>query len=319
MKPAIISIIVIFFYSCLQKSPRIITIKHNTDLIPEGIAVHDQKIFLSSIFKNKIIQYNINSQKASDFISTNEYNFGSGIGLFVKDNLLFALTNSSIKRSEKSIPSLFVFDIHDKKLIKTYSLNDSLNHLWNDLTFSSNNEIYITDTRLGKIYMIQYPEEKIVQYYSDSTIISPNGIDLSQDGKRLFIASDKYGIRILDRESKKITNSIDTATAGIDGLKYYNSSLYAVKNSALDHSKHRLLKINLSKDNNLIESVEGLELRNDLWNVPTTIDIKDGYLYLLANSQMDNLDQEALRIIDTKVLTNTYVVKMKLSDYFLSF
>jgi hypothetical protein len=167
--------------------------------------------------------------------------------------------------------------------------------------------------------MIKYPGDSIAQYYSDSTTISPNGIDLSQDGKRLFIASDKYGIRILDRESKKIINGIDTAAAGIDGIKYYNSSLYAVKNSALDHSKHRLLKINLSKDNNLIESVEGLELRNDLWNVATTIDIKDGYLYLLANSQMDNLDQEALRIIDTKVLTNTYVVKMKLSDFFLSF
>jgi sugar lactone lactonase YvrE len=98
MKPAIISIIVIFFYSCSQKSPRIITIKHNTNLIPEGIAVHDQKIFLSSIFKNKIIQYDRKSQKASDFISTDEYNFGSGIGLYTKANLLFALSNSSIKR-----------------------------------------------------------------------------------------------------------------------------------------------------------------------------------------------------------------------------
>jgi hypothetical protein len=319
MKSPILIFIVLFIYSCSPKLPEVITIKENEDLIPEGIAVHNQKIFLSSIFKNKIIQYDINSQKASDFISTNQYNFGSGIGLYTKANLLFALSNSSIKRSEKSIPSLFVFDIYDKKLIKTYTLNDSLNHLWNDLTVSSNNEIYITDTRLGMIYMIKYPGDSIAQYYSDSTTISPNGIDLSQDGKRLFIASDKYGIRILDRESKKIINGIDTAAAGIDGIKYYNSSLYAVKNSALDHSKHRLLKINLSNEEGNIESVENIELRKDLWNVPTTIDIKDGYLYLLANSQMDNLDQEALSIIDTKVLTNTYVVKMKLSDFFLSF
>jgi len=47
-------------------------------------------------------------------------------------------------------------------------------------------------------------------------------------------------------------------------------------------------------------------------NIPTTIDIVDGYAYILANSQLDNLDQDKNEIIDPENLTNTYVLKVKL-------
>lgn len=312
MKSLIIIFGLLLLATCSQKTTRVLTVSVEKKLIPEGIAVNKNQIFISSIFKEKIIQYDLKTEMTTDFISTNEYGFKSGVGLFVKDSLLFALTNSSIKRNEIANPMLYVFSIPSKKLLKMYNLADKESHFWNDLTVDTNYQVFITDTQQNKIYKIKYPNDKIESFYTDSTTILPNGIDLSSDGSKLFIASTEYGMRILDIQSRKILNKVDNETVGIDGLKYYKGNLFAIKNTDIEHSKHRLLKILLSKDEEFIEKVEEISVRNDLWNVPTTLDIHNDFVYLLANSQMDNLNQDKLEIIDIQTLTNTYVLKFKI-------
>lgn len=308
----------LLFISCSQHTTRVLTITGDREIIPEGITIDKNTIFISSILKSKILHFDLKKQTVTDFISTNEYNFKSGVGLFVKDGLLFALTNSSIKHNEISKPYLYVFKVSDKKLLKIYELDDGKNHFWNDLTVNSLNEVFISDTRQNKVYKIKYPEEKIADFYSDATTILPNGLDISTDEKKLFIASTKYGVRILDIQSKKILNRIDTTTAGIDGLKYYKGSIFAVRNNDDEHNKHRLLHIYLSKLENSIQKVETLSARDDLWNVPTTLDIQNGYIYLLANSQMDNLDQNNSQIINKNILTDTYILKIKVKKRWLT-
>ena len=52
-------------------------------------------------------------------------------------------------------------------------------------------------------------------------------------------------------------------------------------------------------------------LNHKSFNVPTTIDIDKNYIYILANSQMDNLNQEKMSIIDKSKLTKTYIIKLR--------
>jgi hypothetical protein len=61
-----------------------------------------------------------------------------------------------------------------------------------------------------------------------------------------------------------------------------------------------------------IKEVATLLEKHPALNVPTTLAISDGYIYIIANSQMDNLVQLTNKIIDSKILTDSYILKIKL-------
>jgi sugar lactone lactonase YvrE len=81
------------FSSCQNNSIEKVHLMDSKNLIPEGITIMGQTAFISSIHKNKIVQFNLKDHKIQDFIESNQYGFKSGVGLFAKDSLLFALTN----------------------------------------------------------------------------------------------------------------------------------------------------------------------------------------------------------------------------------
>lgn len=136
--------------------------------------------------------------------------------------------------------------------------------------------------------------------------------DLAGRIGKLFIASNEYGVRILDIPSLKILNDISVNTRGIDGLKYLNGNLYAVKNGNRNIKKHGLFQIQLNKELNSIKKVKPVLIDHKLMNVPTTFDIDGSSIYLLANSQLDNLNQETMKIINPKDLSDTYILKIKM-------
>jgi hypothetical protein len=61
-----------------------------------------------------------------------------------------------------------------------------------------------------------------------------------------------------------------------------------------------------------IDRVVRLLMNDSLMNVPTTIEIFDSTIYILANSQMGNLNQDNNTIIDRNLLTDTYIIKYDL-------
>ncbi|HET9056277.1 MAG TPA: SMP-30/gluconolactonase/LRE family protein [Chitinophagaceae bacterium] len=294
--------------SCSSPSTNSFVITNEKDFFPEGITTNGRLIFISSITKNKIVQYDFNTKKTTDFIYSNQYGFSSGVGLFLKDSLLFALTNNKK-------PGLFIFNINNHTLIKKYQLNDNQTHFWNDLVISKENHIYITDSEQDEIFRIKYPDDSIQAFFQDSSAIKmPNGITLSEDDKKLFIASTTAGLRILDLKEKKIVNIPNDETKGIDGMKYFGNKIYAIVNISRDAQKHRLIKISLTKNNEAIERVDTLLKAHPLMNVPTTIDIKNNIIYILANSQMDNLNQEEMKAINKSILTDTYIIRLKIKN-----
>jgi WD40 repeat protein len=289
-----------------------ISLMDSKDLIPEGITISGQTVFMSSIHKNKIVQFEINNNKISNFIESNQFGFKSGVGLFAKDNLLFALTNDLNKDSLTSL--LFVFDITKKKLIKTFELKDSTKHFLNDLTINSLNQIFITDSKQHKIYKLSYPNGQIQEFLPPSDNKYLNGIALSEDGNKIFVASDNNGIRIVDVATKKILNKPSPETVGLDGLKFYKGKIYAIRNADKSIEKHKLIAVFLTDTEEEIKKVDILLEKHPSLNVPTTLDISNGYIYMIANSQMDNLNQLTNKIIDLKILTETYILKIKLTE-----
>ena len=299
-------LVLLLLISCSEQVSDFFVLTTEKDIFPEGIAVNGDNVFVSSILKNKILKYDLKKKKVGDFIYSNQFGFGSGVGLFLKDSLLYALANA-----DKS--SLFVFNINNNTLLKKYQLNDTQTHFWNDLVVSKDNHIYITDTQQDKIFKIRYPADIIEDFFQDSVNIKfPNGITMTDDESKLFIASATSGIRIVDLKMKKVLNLPSKETTGIDGMKYLDNKIYAIVNISRDRKKHRLIQVNLINNNEAIGRIDTLLYANNLMNVPTTVDIKENCIYILANSQLDNLNQTEMKVIDRNRQTDTYIIRIKL-------
>ncbi|MGB5818896.1 MAG: SMP-30/gluconolactonase/LRE family protein [Saonia sp.] len=298
-------------FACYTQT-EVIAIEYDSTLIPEGIAIDEkeEKIYLSSIHQKKIIETTIASGESKDFISSGEHYYKSGVGITVKDNHLFALGSEKKNKIWSSI--LLVFDLNDGSLMHTYQIKDTTSHLMNDLAISEKNEIFISDTEKHCVYKLNYPEGNIEVFLKDEQIQYPNGIAISDDGTKLFVDSWSSGLRIVDIRTKHILNSKHMITKGIDGLKYYKGNLYAIINAG-EKENHGLLKIELSKNEESITATTPLLMNHEKMNIPTTFAIGKEHIYMLANSQIDNLNQDTNQIIDKEKLTHTFVLKYKIN------
>jgi WD40 repeat protein len=298
------------FISCSGQALKIIRIDPDKDLIPEGIAVHEGRIFLSSIYKNKIVFFDTKTNTASDFIAEKQHGFRSGVGMLIKENLLFALSNDNHKDSLTS--ALYIFNLSNKKQVGRFELRDNQKHFFNDLTINKLNQVFITDSRHQAVYKLDYPAGKIELFLSSPDISFPNGITLSDDEKKMFIASSNKGLKIYDLTEKKLVDSSFNETKGIDGMKFYKSTIYAVRNTDKNPEKHGLYAIILNEESTGVKQVKPLLTGHSLMNIPTTLDIDKNYIYILANSQMDNLDESENKLIREKDLKHTYVIRLRI-------
>ncbi len=290
----------------------VITIDFENDLIPEGITIDEanSKLYLSSIYKRKLVAHDLISQHTQNFISSGEYGYKSGVGITIWNGKLFALGSDLIEGNWSSV--LLVFDLNNKELLHTYHLDLTSSHLMNDLAIDQNGEVYITDTVNHCVYRLQYPDGTIEPFYAHELLQNPNGIAISDDGKKLFVDSWPNGVRVIDLKTKAMGNGKNEKTKGIDGLKYYKGDLYGIRNAGNDTSKHGLVKMVLDESEEKITKVVPLLMDHELMDIPTTFAIANGKAYILANSQLLNLDQETKTIISPQKLKPTYILAFPL-------
>ena len=309
------ALILVWFLLLQCKGKEVVyEIKADKDLIPEGIAINPENgvLYLSSYHKDKIVRYDPARGTAEDFIKSGEYGFKGGVGILMHDKLLFAL--SSEKTPAHSTSLLLVFDPAANRLLHSYTLQDTAAHFMNDLAIGPGNNIYITDTERHLVYRLRYPQGTIITALQDENLKYPNGIAISDDGSKLYVDSWTHGIRIVDTGSWQILNGphAPTTRSGIDGLKYYRGNLYAIRNGGRDKSGHGLIRIALHAAGDSLGKVTPILLGHENMDIPTTFAIHNGYVYILANSQLEKLDQEAMQIRAPDSLTNTFIIRTKL-------
>ncbi len=307
-------VIVLSLAGC-AKETSVLTVNAKSSLIPEGIAFDhiNNIIYLSSIYHDKIIAFDPDNGEVWDLIEPGQYGFKHGIGMEIKDGLLFAL--SSTKTAKESTSILIVYELDEDRFLKSYTLKDTIDHFMNDLAISDDMKIYITDTDRHLVYQLDYPDGEIKEYVSDPTLQYPNGIAISDDNEFLYVDSWTDGIRVVDLEKHEVINGSYAGSSlkvAVDGLKYHEGALYGIRNDSKDKRRHGLVKIGLAKDKTTVDTIIPLLIDHPAMNIPTTVSVVDGVAYILANSQLDRLDQENHTIRYTDSLTPTYIIKHKL-------
>lgn len=317
MKPILIfGFSVLIMSSCIRSNNgHIAYLTGEKDLIAEGITYSSAtgSFYLGSIYKKKIIRINAETGEVSNFFQSDSLNF-SFLGLLVDDvnNYLWACGyshNNKIRRS-----SVLKFDLISGKLIRSYSCNDTLPDLYNDLAEDKTGNVYFTDTDNQCIYKIDRYTDSIIVIFRGTQVLQPNGITISPDNRYLYVASTNYGIRVLDVENQSIVGEPDTLfnSTGIDGLKYYRNSLIGIQNDVKTKSEVKIIQYFLDNSGTKIKGVKIIDQNNPSFDIPTTFVIFDQNLYCLANSQIWNLDSSENRILNEQMLNETKILTYNL-------
>jgi hypothetical protein len=305
----------LFFLSVITYAQKIAFEIPEKDLIPEGIAFDTltKTFYISSIFKNKIVS--ISGKQVSDFIGSNKDGFMGGVGLHVdnKRRILWACSGNIIGKNFSA--GIFAYHLDTKKLVKKiYYPLDTLKRFFNDLVIAPDGSVYITDTYGHSIWKWDTSMSEPIKLKLNHSLKYPNGITISTDGKFLLVATDN-GLQRVDIETSiietiKMTDD-SVSSKGLDGIELYKNSIIGIQN-ALEGKPNKVIRYFLSNDFRSIYKTEIIDSNNKYFNVPTTLAITNDDLYVLANSQMDNLNQENLTLITPEKLTSTWILKYQL-------
>ncbi|WP_437395927.1 SMP-30/gluconolactonase/LRE family protein [Flagellimonas lutimaris] len=302
--------LLINFISC-AKNPSSTLLYIEKDLIPEGIAIDpvSEKVFLNSLYKNKIVRFDLDGRHPQDFIQKNQFGYLPGFGMTVKRDTLYALGNSHTTPSNQSI--LLLLKVSTGELIKKYTLKSLGKTYLNDIAVDTNGKFFITDSESSDIYSQNRETGHLETFFSDENIAHSNGIAISPNGKFLYIASMESGLRVLDIASKKLINR-PNKFKGIDGLKFYKKNLIAIVNARKEPEKNGVFQYKLNPKGSEIIGPSKLMAFESPTDIPTTFAIFDDHMYFVSDSQMDLLNDSANKIIDSTKLEAYRLIKRSL-------
>ncbi|MFK7814669.1 MAG: SMP-30/gluconolactonase/LRE family protein [Maribacter sp.] len=276
------------------------------DLVPEGIAYSSKTdaFYLTSVTKSKIVAVDRSTGKQTNFIEELEFGYQPGVGIWVDDqrNELHAL--GGYYMLPDSLSSLYTFDINTHKLLKRYDLSDK--HFLNDMVVDINGNIYLTDTKDASVYLLKRGSESLELFYKSPEIDDPNGIAISEDNTKLYVASWLKGVRVLEISTKKILNDTDTigVSQGLDGLEFHKGHLYAIQNGSDDNGfNFRKLLLNEKQEN--IVDVEVIDNDQTRLDVPLTFCFAENKAVVIGNSNIGHLNQETMQFSESDTIKHT--------------
>ncbi|MEO1049648.1 MAG: L-dopachrome tautomerase-related protein [Bacteroidota bacterium] len=289
------------------------------DLHIESIAFDpiESTFYLGSVHKRLIISIG-NDGVPKRFKNQAQDGLWSVMGMKVdaQRRLLWVCTTTTTNMadytaSESGKSSIMKYDLNTGKLLQRYSLKDSLDHWFGDLTVSSSGDVYISDSQTNQVYTINEEMDRLEVLFESETFLSLQGIAYDDRSNALFIADYVKGIYRIDLSDKtliKVNCGEEVSLKSVDGLYLYKNSLIATQNLVVPM---RVTRYYLNKAQDKITQVEYLEKGNPLLNEPTLGVIVENEFYYVANSQWGGYDKEE-KILPVSELEDIVILKARL-------
>lgn len=288
-------------------------------LITEGLAYDaaESTFYLSSVRARKILKVSKDG-RMTEFASERE-GLWSAMGMKVdaRRRHLWVATAAvpqmiNYRKEEEGQSGVLKFDLKTGKLIGRYILSKNPRPHWlGDLVLNSSGDLFVTDSLTPALYVLRAGDTQLRPLFEGAPLISPQGLALSADESRLFLADYAKGLFVYDMKTQSLTKlpaRPNVALIGIDGLYFYRGSLIAIQNGT---RPHRVVRISLSADSTRAESLEVIEANNPLFDEPTLgVVVKDNFYYV-ANSQWGAVDKSG-QIASLERLRETVILKVKL-------
>jgi sugar lactone lactonase YvrE len=164
-------------------------------------------------------------------------------------------------KKDMGITAVHAFHIGTRTRVKHCAIDDRPTMRgFNDLALARNGDVYVTDSTTSTIYRLPGGECRLERVVQDEAMSFPNGIVLTPDESRLYVAHIE-GISAIDvRTGKRTQLSVprDGAVNSIDGLAWDGPDLLGVQGSPY---LARTARIRLSDDGLAIREVVTMSSR----------------------------------------------------------
>lgn len=265
------------------------------DLIPEGIAYDPvaKHFYVGSIYKRKIVRVDAGG-RASDFVGEGRDGLLAVLGMKVDaaGRTLWAATEGTLSmrggtNDDVGRSALVQYDLRTGRLLKKVEVGpDPAPHLFNDLVLGGDGSVFLTDSEHGSVWRLGPGADRLQPVGAPRSLEYPNGIALSSDGRRLFVAH-LGGIVVLDLATghrSPLPHPESLTLAGIDGLYRRGHDLVAVQNGL---EPPRIVVFAMTGGEDRVLGLRVLERGHPLFPaIPTTGAIAEDDLYYIANAQL---------------------------------
>ena len=261
----------------------------------EGIAYDPVSRRLFAGPEGEIIQIDAEG-KVSSFVSGNGLRQVLGLKVDPERRLLWAVSGRFPDVTPGPNPppedvgtgGLHVYHLDKAERIATYELDERpVLHGLNDIALAHDGTVYVTDSVQGAIYRLKPGDKQLERWLQDPKLSLLNGLVLSPDDKRLYVAHVE-GVSVIDtgsRERKLLAPPANAAVTNMDGLAWHNGSLLGVQNSPYFR---RIVRIHLSPKGTAIDKVTVINARTPEYH-QTTAAVAGDKLYVLGGSPLPNL------------------------------
>ena len=292
-------------YPIVQKAKVAFTVPEK-DLIPEGLAYDPvtQLFYMGSMYHRKIVRI-AESGEVSDVIKPDSDHLQpiGGVHVDPSDHSLWAASDPDATHGSE----LYHFDAQGQ-LLERYSPPGVGPHDLNDLVLYRSSAIFVTDTDANLTYCFDRKTHVFTPLKLLRPQIFPNGIALSDDLTRLYIA-DWLGVVMVDLRdnvAREVHPGKHNTLCGIDGLYWYKNSLIGVQSAGT----FRVVRWFLATDGRRVLATKTLEKGTPLVSFPTTGAIRGTQFYFIANTGIDNYDDG--RIVDPTKLEPVHIAVVSL-------
>jgi SMP-30/Gluconolactonase/LRE-like region len=258
------------------------------DLVSEGLAYDAVRnvFYLSSLNRRKIVEIGRDGN-ISDFVPSDRFGLLPVLGIRFNpsDGTVWADSFTDSGHTE-----LLHFD-STGKLLGRFKPEGSAKHGFNDLVLCKNGEVITTDSLANGVFRFEPDARAFTPLPVHRPLFSPNGIALSGDDSTLYVA-DSLGVvnvNLVNGESRDVDPGPRSTLAGIDGLYWHKGSLIAIQNGI---GSPRVAAFLLSSDGLHVMRTTVLENRSRFCVLPTTGAIRGSDFFFIANSQIDNLNND---------------------------
>jgi hypothetical protein len=163
-----------------------------------------------------------------------------------------------------------------------------------DVAVAADGTLYASDGLKGAVYACRPGCSALQAVIPPGRLFSAQGMALSLDQKRLYVADRRYGIAILDRATGRLLRLVGSPGMmldGIDGLVSHRGDLIATQTA---YPPQRIVRLRLSRDGLRVTRLEVLERAHPEWGEVTLAAEGADRLVYVADAQWARFGKEGM-------------------------
>jgi sugar lactone lactonase YvrE len=261
-------------------------------VLPEGLAYDAARdsFFLSSVRQRRILR--VDRARQTHPFADRSAGLWAALGLAVDaPRRRLWVATAAMPEMADAVPAdegrsaLVALDLATGRAVGRYELPSGRPHVLGDVIVAPSGDVFTTDSVSPALYRLPAGGRALEPLAAGEPFVSLQGLALSADGQRIFVADYAKGLFAFDLESRRLRLLDATRTAGIlgiDGLYRAGDSLIAVQNGT---APPRLLRLAVEGDR--ITAVEVLDAGHPSAPDPTLGVVVGNRFYYIGNSQWE--------------------------------